>query len=392
MLLSDRLGTLDTDISHLHTFVDTWYSDGDKIAIMGIAANGRRRVLSIPTTKEELLEMDEESMMSLCFLKEDSQRFNMYIGINPLVDKHEVTLHRRGKKTDIDRIIGTFADLDIKDGSFSTKNQAYNFINSLDMKPTMVVDNGKNGGVHMYHKVVEDDQKPYLVNEDTLKGWWSYLSSMTSAKIDKLTDSTRVARMPSSIYWGTESTDIVRVHTVNDIEYKADDINSIVKPYADAYDKRINDLYLQKTKYTREFNVYSDQDRSRLSSLLANDGVSMDPAYFVLKRAALEHIINTSMDWDDILVPKGWTYLKTQDDQSRVYARPGKSDRSAVVDYVDDMGEVSPVMSLLSSSEQTGLADLKEANIPLTKYQVLLRLWFEDNEGKMVESYSKSML
>jgi hypothetical protein len=42
-------------------------------------------------------------------------------------------------------------------------------------------------------------------------------------------------------------------------------------------------------------------------------------------------------------------------------------------------------MSLLSSSEETGLADLKEAGVVLTKYRVALRLWFNDDETKMIE-------
>jgi hypothetical protein len=50
------------------------------------------------------------------------------------------------------------------------------------------------------------------------------------------------------------------------------------------------------------------------------------------------------------------------------------------VDYED-----SPVMSLLSMSEETGLADLKDAGINLTKYRVMLRLQYQDDEKKMVE-------
>ena len=70
-----------------------------------------------------------------------------------------------------------------------------------------------------------------------------------------------------------------------------------------------------------------------------------------------------------------------------MFARPGKGDRSAVVDYTDENGVVSPVMSLLSKSEMTGLLDLYEAAIPLTKYQVLLRTRYQDNEANLLKEY-----
>lgn len=396
MKLSDRLGTLDTEITHLHTFVSTWYRDNDRIAIVGIPNNGSRKVLSLATTKEDLLSMTSEDMINMCFFKEEHKRMSMYMGINPLIEDHEVKISSRGKKKDIERIIGLFVDLDVKPGAFSTKKQIYNFLDNIPLKPTIVVDNGSMGGVHAYWKVKEEDQKPGLINEDTLKGWWAYLNENCTASIDKLTDSTRISRMPSSIYWPKEdagSTDIVRVKVVNDVEYSIDEIDKLSRGYAEQYEKKINHLRRQKMQFAPEsLDLTNPVDVERLERLIAKGGGSMSGKEFVFKRNLVEYKINNDTDWSDILEPFGWTYLKTQDDGSRVYARPGKTDRSAVVDYVSDDGTISPVMSLLSLSEQTNLLDLKEANVPLTKYQVLLRLKYNDNEVGMVEHLTGRVL
>ena len=46
---------------------------------------------------------------------------------------------------------------------------------------------------------------------------------------------------------------------------------------------------------------------------------------------------------------------------------------------VDWEGSEGNVMSLMSTSRETGLLDLLEAQIPLTKWRVLVRLSFNDD-------------
>jgi hypothetical protein len=88
------------------------------------------------------------------------------------------------------------------------------------------------------------------------------------------------------------------------------------------------------------------------------------------------------MSWAEILEPYGWTWQRELRDGSNEWARPGRDERSAVVDYED-----SPVMSLLSMADETGLADLKDAGIPLTKYRVLWRLKFNDQDDDSMIKY-----
>lgn len=398
MKLSDKIGTLDTDPRHIKEFVSAWYKDTDRIVLVGMPPNavGKRSVLSLATTKRDLMQITAEDVMNLSFYKEQSRRLNMYLGINPVSKDSEITLHSRGTKDDIARSIGLFADLDIKDGAFSTKTQIHNFLNSIPLKPTLVVDNGKMGGVHAYWKVREDDQKDNLINRDTMNAWWAYLSSLSPAAIDRLTDYTRISRMPSSIYWsrdGGSETDTVRVHTHNDVEYSIEEINELSAEHGEKYEEKVNNLRKQKLLYARSsLNENNEQQMEMIERMVEKSGGTFSGKNFFLKRQALEDKINREMDWSNILEPAGWTFRRELDGGSREFARPGQSDRSAEVDYVRDDGTVSPVMALHSLSEQTGLADLREAGIPLTKYQVLLRLHFKDNEVALVEHYANGVL
>ena len=93
----------------------------------------------------------------------------------------------------------------------------------------------------------------------------------------------------------------------------------------------------------------------------------------------VEDFVNDHLSWSDILTPHGWKFRRQQGDGSKEWARPGQNARSAVTDY-----QGSPVMSLLSMSPATRMSDLLDAGIPLTKYRVLLRLEYDDDEEKLI--------
>ncbi|MGN6037293.1 hypothetical protein ACP6NG_18160 [Brevibacterium casei] len=86
------------------------------------------------------------------------------------------------------------------------------------------------------------------------------------------------------------------------------------------------------------------------------------------------------VSWEDILTEAGWSYLRTDYDGRDLWVRPGSSQKSAAVNWPEN----PDVMSLLSDSPATGLFDLKEAGIPLTKYRVALRLIAGDEPAKLV--------
>lgn len=393
MRLADKLGTYHIDPSHLKNFVSAWFEPGDNIVFTGMrpTASGIKGTISATLTYDEVMNIGEDAIKGMTFWGDRGEMYNIYIGINPISDPDKVTLHKRGSTENVERMIGCFVDLDVKEGAFHSKAQIYNFLGSLEHQPTIIVDNGVNGGVHAYWKIVREDQDLSKSNEKTLKAWWTYINQQAPCSVDRLTDLTRLSRMPSGIYWPTDGsmTDTVKVHTVNkDNVLTVQQIEEITAPSVGEYEARITELRRSRMKYADFGNkAVGDLEEVRVRRMLEADGIDMEPGLFLMRRVFIEELINQRMDWADILEPAGWTFLKRQSDGSRVFARPGKGDRSAVVDYTDEDGVVSPVMSLLSKSEMTGLLDLYEARIPLTKYQVLLRTRYQDNEANLLREY-----
>lgn len=394
MRLADKLGTYDIDPSHLKNFVSTWFEPGDHIVFTGMrpSYSGIKGTISATLSYEEVMNIGKDAIKEMTFWGDRGQMYNVYLGINPVKDPDEITLHKRGSTENIQRMIGCFVDLDVKDGAFHSKEQIYNFLGSLEHQPTIIVDNGVNGGVHAYWKIVREDQDLSKSNEKTLKAWWTYINQQAPCSVDRLTDLTRMSRMPSGIYWPSEGsrTDSVRIHTINeDRVLAAEEIKEITAESVERYERKLDTLKRTGLRYHNLTSRHKNgnKDTKILASEMKKDGFSMDPNMFLTRRVFIEQLINDRMDWADILEPAGWTFLKKQNDGSRVFARPGKGDRSAVVDYTDENGVVSPVMSLLSKSEMTGLLDLYEAAIPLTKYQVLLRTRYQDNEANLLKEY-----
>jgi hypothetical protein len=84
----------------------------------------------------------------------------------------------------------------------------------------------------------------------------------------------------------------------------------------------------------------------------------------------VEEIFNERSTWDSILIRHRWTYVGSDHEGRRHWARPGQRGKSAHTDYPP-----SPhVMKLFSNSPETGLAELADAGVALTKFRVCAQL------------------
>ena len=90
----------------------------------------------------------------------------------------------------------------------------------------------------------------------------------------------------------------------------------------------------------------------------------------------IDELAEEYLDWAEILEGYGWTYFREGGDGSEEWTRPGGVGKSATVNWPES--PESP-MSLFSDDPSTGLADLKEAEIHLTKWRVFLRLVHGDD-------------
>ncbi len=146
--------------------------------------------------------------------------------------------------------------------------------------------------------------------------------------------------------------------------------------------------YKEKVSGVRKTELKNARDRikkNRKEALKPPDNLSFTQKMAFLAEQAdyYPQKIDELLRWDDILVPHGWRFINEGTEGRRLWSRPGGDYRkSAVTDWEGSEGNV---MSLMSTSRETGLLDLLEAHIPLTKERVLLRLSFNDQYELMTD-------
>ena len=369
MKLSDLTGKVKISAYHATTFVSTWFAPEDKICVVGRKSEktGNLDTVSQSMTAAEFCTLTDDDLEGLVF-DEDGNKWNLYLGVCPI--KEDVSLKKRGTEANVDHVTGVWADIDVKEKGFGSQEEIFQFLYSLALRPTIVVGSG-SGGVHAYWKLAPGEKG----DKELVERWWSYLDETAGdVSIDKLVDLTRILRIPGTVYFPKEKSGskvgVVEILFKVDDMYTIEQIRSVSEEAFKAKHEKRKKLINEDANRRMDMDVFA---RDMLAGLGGNR--------WKMWRAIseLESYVNERVSWAEILEPDGWTWMRTLRDGSNEWARPGRSERSAVVDFED-----SPVMSLLSSAEETGLSDLKDARIPITKYRAMLRLRFGDDEKTMV--------
>ncbi|QFG12290.1 DNA primase [Arthrobacter phage Racecar] len=369
MKLSDLTGEVKVSTKHSSAFINTWFEPEDKICIVARRSEkvGKYDTLSQSMLAKDFASLNDKMLDSLIFDK-DGAKWNLYVGIAPI--KEDISLTQRGSEENVAYVPGMYADIDIKPGGFSSQEEIIQFLFSLALTPTIVVGSG-SGGVHAYWKLAKGEAG----SKELIERWWAYLDETAGERsIDKLFDLTRILRIPGTVYFPKEGSGskvgAVEILYLTGNTYTVEQVHSISsEAFQIKHEKR-------KKVIAKDANRRMEMD-TLARDLLTKSGKNQWQMWRAISE--LEDYVNDRIPWSQILLPHGWTHMRTLRDGSNEWARPGRKERSAVVDYED-----SPVMSLLSSSPETGLEDLKDAHIPITKYRAMLRLQFEDDEEKMV--------
>lgn len=381
MRLADKRGEIVISADLAKQYIQAWFKPTDLITIVGrrsVPTGNFDTITQTIVAKEFLDHLDNDALQDIVF-DPDGSSWNIYAGICPV--KEELSIYRRGTKDNISYVPGLWADIDIKPDSFNTEQDILDWLHSLALQPTMICGSG-SGGIHAYWRANWSEE----FDENLVERWWSYLDEMAgeNRNIDKLIDSTRMLRLPGTVHFPkltSSSSDasrklgMVKIIEITNLTYSAEDVTEISEG-----------AYLRRGERRRKLVGEDAQRRidgdALAKNLLANEGSGR----FRLLRsiAYIEDIVNDTYSWDEILAPMGWTWMKELRDGSNEWARPGRSERSAVVDF-----EGSNVMSLLSTSLETGLSDLKDAGIHLSKYRVLLRLHFNDDPDTLIATVIK---
>lgn len=396
MLLNDLVGDITPSPEHLVSFVNAWYKDTDFVSLVAIPSqefktqNKRNKVLSQAVQVSELKNATVKDLQGL--IMAPGIEYNMYLGINPLNKENNVSLHARGDESEIREIYGVFIDFDIKDGCFSSKQDVYNFIDTFSknvLEPSIVIDNGKYGGIHAYWRF--DLSEEEVINGDyarkLLQNWWSLVAEHASlweegVDIDRLIDLTRVSRMPGGIYWPSKAPGSTEIPTPDLVyvarlgpRYAVDQIDTLCAGAGDRYREKIKAM--RKKENDRVEN--SNEIVRQLLNKKAGDRVGNHWGALAAI-AYIEEIFSEMYSWEEVLEPAGWTFLYTDREGRKIVARPGRHEKSATVDWYESPN----MMSLLSTSPETGLADLKVLGVPLNKWRVAQRLLWNDDEEKMI--------
>lgn len=366
----------DVNPSQAVEFLTTWFEPGDLVNITCIRAvkSGSHNIVSQAEPLEELvrsIEEDPDSLKNVVWTPHSDIEWNVYFGVCPSKHKPK-SIFRRGGLEIVDYVPGVWADIDIKEGGFSSQKEILDWVATLACEPTMVIDSG-SGGVHLYWKY---DPDTVYRDESASEAWWAYLDFMagTDKSIDKIQDLSRILRLPGTIRFAKydgESSHSVRILSNSGSRYSQRDMRNFSESY---YEKKKEHM---RANLDKEDELTMSIESLEFPSSVKTWGSS------ILKTALLEEKVVKEYSWESILSPKGWTINRRLRDGSIEWTRPGEgaSGRSAVTDWED-----SPhVMSLLSTDPHTGLSELKAIGTPLTKLRVMLRLWYSDDVEKMVK-------
>lgn len=371
MKLSDYAGEVRISSNDAKNFVQSWFKADDKICISGLRSErtGSMDAVSQSMTAREFVSTTDDRSLEDTVFGEDGSKWNIYVQVCPI--KEDVTLKQRGTKSNVDYVPGVWADLDVKEGGFSSQKEILKWLNELELLPTVVCSSGSSG-VHAYWKLRWDEKG----NEALVDSWWSYLDEMAGErKIDKLIDITRILRLPGTIRFPKKEETSGKLGAVSIISIYPE------RRYSVSQIQEVSAEAMARKAAERKRTIQKIAERRAQVDEMARALIDTSSRWGYLQAIAhVEDYVNENWQWANILEPFGWKYRRTLSDGSKEWARPGQSDRSAVVDF-----EGSPVMSLLSMSESTGLADLKDAGVPLTKYTVALRLQFGDDEAAMTQ-------
>lgn len=88
----------------------------------------------------------------------------------------------------------------------------------------------------------------------------------------------------------------------------------------------------------------------------------------------LEGMADDVLTWENILTESGWVAYKSDG-----WTRPGGSGKSAVA---------GSTLTLMNSNEGTGMADLRDAGVELTRWRVFLRSRHSDDVSSAVADLS----
>lgn len=369
--MQELLGTTDVDPQAAIAHLEWLFKPDDIVHISALRqkrkAKNYHSVISLGGTCDEMCRTLNDEGLDWVKDGDPENPWNVYYSIAPASEVIEGVGKRPSKKQACGiRLL--FGDLDVKPGGFSSSAEIAEFVGDLSITPGSIVWTG-SGGAHVTWKIADDSLDSMWAEDKVGERWWSYLDSEASrlgyeVSIDRLIDSeSRVLRLPGTVRWPKANLD--KPHSV--IGYRLDYPDLTTEQFLQAVEEPYK-------KYEARVTKRRTEDISLRDSMVGIADPSSKWSRTMLY-AMIDEYCETSLTWSEMLEPAGWTKLRDGGDGSTEWTRPGGDGKSATTDWPD-----SPeIMSLFSTDESTELNDLYEAEIPLTKWRVFLRIIHGDD-------------
>lgn len=330
--------TSEEPLEHFKKFVQVWFDPHELIRLSRMHTDKRlNRYFTL--TREDVLGLSAEDYFNWF-----TDRANLYVNVNPV--KPDIPDHQRGGKKYATCLRGVFLDLDFKT---LDPEDALILIQEIDWNPTAVVQSGN--GYHVWYRFEQDQP---VAREDLLKRFHAYTQSKTEDMIDDVHDAARMLRVPGSVNAKTEDLKHVRLLSTTPERVNVPQLETFTR-----------EAYEATRAAVRHAEDSVAQQQAEQSRELSGRGIDVSTA----DGWANAH------DWArDILIPKGFTLVRTDPEGTRYWRRPGE-DASATCGTTD-WPESPHVFQLFSTAPQTGLADYRRAGVPITKFNALLSLHY----------------
>ena len=373
-------GELKLDVEAAIRHLEWTFEEGDIVHLVNLrpkSAGAKTTVISMGAELSEMIEGLRESFEGICV-----SPWSTYYQIAPSTEVVEGT----GVRPDKQVCAGTrvlFADLDVgKRGGFADKAEVEYFLREIAVPPGAVVWTGTGGAHATWAMDVDGAEKLRgdMTGRQIGERWWTWLDSeckrlgLDDVVIDRLIDlDARVLRLPGTIRFP---------------KYEGDVTAPVVAEYRDAeligYDRFYEITDPTFVPYREKIQGRREEDAELLSQMVDISGRRGKWSDLVVL-AFIDELVDERVSWDEVLGDAGWGRFREGGDGSVEWTRPGGEGKSATVDWPESPG----IMSLFSSDPSTGLLDLHEAEIPLTKWRVFLRLMFEDNVDAALEELGR---
>lgn len=354
-------------------FVTSWHGWSPGFAVVSLISTHTGRLTSKADTVPGLqAEIRDDGLERLVVVERDRLQ-QVYLGVSThSQDPCGANGRQKGGQATVCAVPGVWLDLDVKDDSFASAGDIDEFLQTLPLRPTILVDSG-SGGRHAYwawdHAPVDASR-----GKDATMGWWALAQLRARERgvgIDRVFNVDRIMRLPGTVRWPkspSEPTRTAQLLYSDGPRYPVTQVEELV-----AEPLRLFNVHQVETRRTV---TEADQGMQEALSLYLN-GHADGTWVRLLALSGVEDLFNSTTTWDAILIPNGWHRHDQPDRRGRtVWARPdpraGEGDhrKSAFTDW----SESPHVMALHSTALETGLLALKDAGVTLSKFRVSAQL------------------